>query len=125
MSFILGCLIPAFIIGFLARKAGFGTKESVFMALGMLIPIINLIILIYFVSTTWPIQVELASLRGETGVGTDADAQTLMSVALQSEGKGDFSEAIAKYEEIIQKFPATDFAKDAEISIRNMKDKAA
>jgi outer membrane protein assembly factor BamD (BamD/ComL family) len=44
-----------------------------------------------------------------------------MSAALKLESCGDVSAAIAKYEEVMQRFPTTDFAKDAEISISNLK----
>lgn len=104
-----------------ARKAGYETGKAVLMGIGMLVPLVNLGILIYFVFGTWPIQTELASLRAKTGVVTADDAQALMSAALKLESCEDVSAAIAKYEEVMQRFPTTDFAKDAEISISNLK----
>ena len=107
----------------LVRKAGYETGKAVLMAIGMLIPLVNLGILIYFISTTWPIQAELASLRAKAGVGSEDDAQALMSAALRLESRGDVSAAIANYEEVMRRFPATDFAKDAEVSIRSLREK--
>jgi hypothetical protein len=124
MEAILGLLILAAIVGVwfaFARKAGYETGKAVLMGIGMLVPLVNLGILIYFVFGTWPIQTELASLRAKTGVVTADDAQALMSAALKLESCGDVSAAIAKYEEVMQRFPTTDFAKDAEISISNLK----
>jgi hypothetical protein len=121
---ILELLILAAIVGVwfaFARKAGYETGKAVLMGIGMLVPLVNLGILIYFVFGTWPIQTELASLRAKTGVVTADDAQALMSAALKLESCEDVSAAIAKYEEVMQRFPTTDFAKDAEISISNLK----
>ncbi len=126
MEAILGLLILAAIVGMwfaLVRKAGYETGKAVLMAIGMLIPLVNLGIIIYFVSTTWPIQADLASLRAKAGVGSEDDAQALMSAALRLESRGDASAAIAKYEEVMLRFPGTDFAKDAEVSIRSLREK--
>ena len=123
---ILGLLILGAIVGMmfaLARKAGYEAGKAVLMAIGMLIPLVNLGIVIYFVSTTWPIQAELASLRAKAGVGSADYADTLMSAALRLESRGDASAAIAKYEEVMRRFPGTDFAKDAEVDIRSLREK--
>lgn len=126
MEAILGLLILGAIVGMwfaLVRKAGYETGKAVLMAIGMLIPLLNLGILIYFISTTWPIQAELASLRAKAGVGSEDDAQALMSAALRQESRGDVSVAIAKYEEVMRRFPGTDYAKDADVSIRSLREK--
>lgn len=123
MKAILGLLIlGAFVwICFaLARKAGYETGKSVLLGIGMLVPLVNLGILIYFVSATWPIQAELASLRGKAGVGSEDDARALLSAALRLETQGQVGAAIAKYEEVIQRFPGTEPAKDADATIRSL-----
>ena len=118
---ILGAIVGLWFALF--RKAGYETRRSVLMALGMLVPFANLGILIYFASTTWPIQAELASLRGKAGVGSEDDAQALMFAALRLESRGDVAAAIAKYDEVIQRFAGTETASDAEASIRSLKAK--
>ena len=126
LKFLAGILAIAAFGGFwflVFRKAGYKRGSSALMAIGMFIPLVNLAILIYFISTTWPIQAELASLRAKAGVGSEDDAQALMSAALRLESRGDVSAAIAKYEEAMRRFPATDFAKDAEASIRSLTEK--
>ena len=125
MKAILGLLIlgAVWIWFALARKAGYKTGKSVLMAIGMLVPLVNLGILIYFVLATWPIQAELVTLRGKAGVGSEDDARVLLSAALRLETQGQVSAAIAKYEEVIQGFPGTEPAKDADASIRSLKAK--
>ena len=123
---ILGLLILGAIVGMwfaLVRKAGYETGKAVLLAIGMLIPLVNLGIVIYFVSTTWPIQAELASLRGKAGAGSEDDAQALTSAALRLESRGDAAAASAKYDEVIQGFAGTETASDAEASIRSLKAK--
>ena len=57
------CLV-LFIWGSIFRKAGY----SFWMALLMLIPLVNLVWLLVFAFSTWPIQRELEALRsGRTG----------------------------------------------------------
>lgn len=118
-------LIVAFIGLWFAlfRKAGYETGRSVSMAIGMLVPLGNFGLLIYFVSTTWPIQAELASLRAKAGVGSEDDAQALMSDAIRLESRGDVTAAIAQYDLITKRFADTDSARDAEASIRSLKAK--
>ena len=126
MEAILGLLILGAIIGTwfaLVCKAGYEPEKAALMAIGMLIPLLNLGILIYFITTTWPIQAELTSLRGKAGVGSGDDARALLSAALRLETQGQVSAAIAKYEEVIQRFPGTEPAKDADASIRSLKAK--
>lgn len=57
--------------------------------------------------------------------GSEDGSDAIMSSALQLEAKGDVAAAIAKYEEVMRRFPGTEAAKDAEISIRNLKAKTS
>jgi hypothetical protein len=50
------------------QLAGFESEKPILMALGMLLPIVNLVILIHFIVTPWPIQIELESLRKRLGI---------------------------------------------------------
>ena len=132
---ILGLLILGAIVGMLfalARKVGYETGTAVLMTIGMFIPLLNIGIVIYFALTTWPIQAELAWFRAKAGFGSEdnpqalmyvALAQALMSAALRFESRGDASAAFAKYEEVMRRFPGTDFAKDAEVDIRSLREK--
>lgn len=53
------------------------------------------------------------------------DAYALLSQAVRLESKGDTAGAVAKYEAVMEKFPGTGAAGDAEISIRNLRDKSS
>ena len=52
------------------------------------------------------------------------DAYALLSEGGRLESQGDTAGALAKYEAVIEKFPGTGAAGDAEISIRNLNDKS-
>ena len=51
------------------------------------------------------------------------DAYELLAEGVRLESKGDAAGALAKYEAVMEKFPGTGAAKDAEFSIRNLRDK--
>jgi len=51
------------------------------------------------------------------------DAYALLTEGARLESKGDPAGALAKYEAVMEKFPGTGAAKDAEISIRNLRDR--
>ena len=93
------------------------------MAVGMFIPLVNVGIAIYFVSTTWPLEDLFSALRGQAGVGTEDDAVAVLRVATRLETRGEVAAALSKYEEVIRRFGGTEPAKDAEASIRSLRSK--
>ncbi len=105
------------------RKAGYESGSSMLMTIGMFIPLVNLGIAIYFVSTVWPVQSTLSVMRGQVGLATEADAIEALSVVNRLESRGDAAGAIAKYEEIMCTFEDSEAARDAEASIRSLKAK--
>ena len=126
LKFLAGIVVVAAVGGFwflVFRKAGYKRGSSALMAIGMFIPLVNVGIAIYFVSTKWPVQNLLSALRGHTGVGTEDDAVAALSVATRLEAHGEVAAAIAKYEEVIRRFGGTEAAKDAEAGIRSLKSK--
>ena len=50
------------------------------------------------------------------------DAYALLAEGARLESKGDTAGALAKYEAVMQNFPGTGAAKDAEFSVRNLRD---
>jgi hypothetical protein len=50
------------------------------------------------------------------------DAYALLAEGVRLESKGDTAGALAKYETVMENFPGTGAAKDAEFSIRNLRD---
>lgn len=105
------------------RKAQFESRSSVLMAIGMFIPPVNLGIAIYFVTTVWPIESTLSAMRGRAGIATETDAYEALSTAGRLESGGDVPGAIAKYKEIMHTFEGSEAARDAEASIRSLKEK--
>ena len=53
------------------------------------------------------------------------DAYALLAEGVRLESKGDTVGALAKYEAVMERFPGTGAAKDAEFSIRNLRDKSS
>lgn len=107
----------------LFRKAGYERRNSILMAIGMFIPLVNVGIAIYFVSTTWPIELLLSALRVQAGSGTEDDARAALSVATRLELRGEVRAAIATYDQIVRSFEGTEAATDAKASIRSLKSK--
>ena len=57
--------------------------------------------------------------------GSDKDdAYALLSEGARLEAQGDIAGALAKFEAVMEKFPGTEAAKDAEVSIQNLNDKS-
>lgn len=107
----------------LFRKAGYETRPSVLMTIGMFVPLVNLGIAVYFMFAHWPVEDALSVARARAGIATEDDAVSALSRASRLESRGDSVGAIAKYEEIVRRFEGTEIAKDAEISIQNLKAK--
>ena len=110
----------------LFRKAGYKTQRSVWMTICMFVPLANLGMGIFFVSTTWPVQSALSAFRalhGQAGGITEDDPVALLSAATRFESSGQVAAAIATYEEITRRFGGTEAARDAEASIRSLKAK--
>ena len=67
---------------------------------------------------------ELKEFISKHCAGSDKqEAYALLSEGLRLESKGDTAGALAKYEAVLEKFPGTGAAGDAEVSIRNLRDK--
>ena len=68
---------------------------------------------------------ELKEFISKHCAGSDKDdAYALYSEGDRLEAQGDIAGALAKYEAVTEKFPGTQAAKDAEISIRNLNDRS-
>jgi hypothetical protein len=122
VSLLLVALVLAVFVR-LFRKAGYTLRQSVWMAIAMFVPLLDLLLGLYFLMTTWPIERELAGLRARAGVPTPGDAQAVLSAAIRLESSGDAAGAVAKYEEVMQRFAGTEAARDAEASVRSLKEK--
>ena len=66
---------------------------------------------------------ELKEFISKHCTGSDQqEAYALLAEGVRLESKGDGAGALAKYEAVMEKFPGTGAAKDAEFSIRNLRD---
>jgi hypothetical protein len=69
---------------------------------------------------------ELKEFISKHCAGSDKqEAYALLSEGFRLESKGDTAGALAKYEAVMEKFPGTGAAGDAEVSIRNLRDKSS
>ena len=118
--------VVLFILGAIVREAIAASQREGAergMAVGMLVPVVNVGILAYFASATWPIQAEAAALRAQVGVANEEDARALLSAALRLEMRGQPRRAMATYEEVIRRFPSSEPGKDADASLRSLRAK--
>jgi hypothetical protein len=63
----------------------------------------------------------IAEARQRAGVWTEADARESLAAAHRLEVSGNVAAAIESYDQIIQRFPGSEAARDAEASIRSLK----
>lgn len=103
-------------------KAGYRPRRLVLlMTMSMYVPLVNIGVAIYFVTTAWPIQDAMSRVRSSTAGGTADDAYGALKVATRLETHGNIDGAIAKYCEIVQEYPGSEAARDAEASIQNLR----
>lgn len=91
------------------RKAGCPGCYGLLMA----VPVINFVVLIAMVMMDWPVQRELSRLRLRLGEATPDDATRVLSEATQLEQRGDWNEAIALYQLVIEKSGVCELADTA------------
>jgi len=93
-------LLPLFlfvaICGAIFRKAGY----SGWLGLLMIVPLVNLIWLVIFALSEWPIQRELARRRGVDGDASFDDVEILISEASRLERSGNWQEAANAFERV-------------------------
>jgi|ERR1700733_331132 len=124
MNTIVALFLAIFILlalcgfwGTIFSRAGF----SAWWCLGMPIPILNIAIALMLVIREWPVHKQLRDLRASAGSPNGEDAESLFREANRLEVGGSLIEAVDKYRKVIELYPDTDFAKDASISIEEIK----
>ena len=112
MDFIAGVgLICALITAAVVlRRTGY----SVGWALLVLVPVVNLIALIVFLLSSWPIERELACARVELGRAKDNDYWLALDAARDAERAGDCARAIELYQRIARSGEDRPWAIEAE-----------
>lgn len=88
----------------IVRKAGYPGWITILML--MFVPLGW----IFLAASNWPIHRELAWLRLKTGSPVESDINLIERYALDLEARGDWSEAIAVYEELARRTKGEDAA---------------
>ncbi len=101
------------------QKAGY----SRIYALLMLIPVANLVCLVVFAASDWPILREVSRRRLEAGEATEADAERLRAYAVKLDQRGAWDSAVRLYDLIIRCLPGTKIANDAAIHKQAVQEK--
>ncbi|MEX1015470.1 MAG: hypothetical protein WDZ31_01895 [Phycisphaeraceae bacterium] len=93
---VIGLALPALIFGAIFQKAGY----SPWRGLLMLVPLVNVIWLIVFAFSEWPIHRELARHRTLQGEATPEDFSVATAEAARLESHGDWQEALVAYDRL-------------------------
>jgi uncharacterized membrane protein len=118
---LLGALL---IVGFFDTIFGrAGYRYAGGMSLLMFVPIANMVMLLIFVISEWPIERQVRDLKIRCGSANEEDAYSLIREAIRLEVKGQFDEALLKYQEVVTRFRDTAAGNDAEKSIEAVKAK--
>jgi hypothetical protein len=91
------------------RKAGYSGA----LAILMVIPVVNVVWFVAFTFLEWPVLREAARFRLALGQGSEADATSVLGQATRLEQHGEWKEAVALCELVIERMPGRPTADDA------------
>jgi hypothetical protein len=94
------------------------------LGLLVLVPIGNLVLIIYLLSSAWPVNRELAMRRLEAGEGSEEDGWLAYASAVRAQKAGRLAEAERMYNAVIRRFPNASPGTDAQIGKSEMQKKA-
>jgi hypothetical protein len=97
--FVGSLVIQAAIFGAIFRKAGY----SGWLGLLMAVPVVNLITLLWFATTTWPLEMGYAGQGGNTKVDTAWELKMALRKAITLERRGRYAEAIKQFEHVAER----------------------
>jgi hypothetical protein len=110
-TIILYGILPALIFGVIFRKAGY----SGWLGLLMAVPGVNLAMLAWFATTTWPLEMGYGGQAGNARVDQAWEMKMSLRKAMTLEKRGHLQEAIAQFEHVIAKagnHPNADLARE-------------
>ena len=93
------------------------TGHNRWLGVALAIPILNAIVIIYLLLSTWPIQRELAFRRLQLGEAGADDARLVYLDATRMQQLGQFLEAKRRFAMIVERLPASQIAHDAQLSL--------
>lgn len=97
-------LLQALIFGSIFRKAGY----SGWMGLLMAVPLVNLATLLWFATTTWPLEMGYNTTTKQTNMDSAWELKMVLRRATTLEKTGQFPEAVKQLEEYASKIGESD-----------------
>ena len=97
--FVASLFIQAAIFGAIFRKAGF----SGWLGLLMVVPPVNLCLLLWFATTTWPLEMGYVGQAGNAKVNASWELKMALRKAATFEKRGHYAEAILQFEHVVQR----------------------
>ncbi len=91
---LAGLAVQALIFSAIFRKAGF----TGWLALLMVLPLVNLITLVWFASTTWPVETAYHGQRETGSANVSWELKMAVRRATELERRGEFAQAAQEYE---------------------------
>jgi hypothetical protein len=92
-------LIQAAIFGAIFGKAGY----SGWLGLLMLVPLVNIVTLLWFATAHWPIEIGYVGKGDDPQVDAAWELKMALRKALALEKRGEFAEAIKQFEKVAEK----------------------
>ena len=97
--FIVIAVIQAVIFGAIFRKAGY----SGWLGLLMVLPLVNLVTLVWFATTTWPLEMGYVSQGDNAKIDAAWELKMALRKAATLEKQGRYAEAIKQYEHVVER----------------------
>jgi hypothetical protein len=97
--FIASLVIQAAIFGAIFRKAGY----SGWLGLLMVVPVVNLIVLVWFATTTWPLEMGYMGQGENAKVDAAWELKMALRKAMTLERQGRHAEAIKQFEHVAER----------------------
>ncbi len=97
--FLASLVVQAIIFGAIFRKAGY----SGWLGLLMLVPLVNLVLLVWFATTTWPLEMGYAGQGENAQVDAAWELKMALRRATALERRGQYVEAIKQLEHVAER----------------------
>jgi len=94
----LGLIYLLIVASLILRRAGYSAGWSLLL----LVPLVNMVAVLVFALSTWPVEHKLALARVEAGRADNDDYWLALEAARKAERAGDCDRAIALYKRIIE-----------------------
>jgi hypothetical protein len=96
--YVVGAILSAYIFGSIFRKAGY----SGWLALLMFVPLVNGGVLLWFATTTWPLERAANAGQGKTDkVDVAYELKTSLRRALTLEKAGKWDQAVKEFSHVV------------------------